>query len=1060
MAMSIFWFVVQLAIAAYSYSYSVQQAKKQREAAKKAAEARRGFEMPVEGEAIFLPLVYGKAKIGGARVWHAVKSDFSVPGNYYPPNGNLTAQKTFLSGGGTEGIVMSWEAAGRGVRYTESPTGQVTMATSWTGKKNQYLYFQQALCQAPIYNVVDVIIDDARYINDPSLGTNLYDEIGDNFAGIYAGFRADMHYWGGQQDGLLEINFRDRATATFNNIAYASCAVALNRTNPQFQGVPQCQFLIEGKMINKLVNYGPGDYNWEGVWSYSNNPVWVLLDYLCDSITGRGLPLTDINTQSFYEAAQICNQTIQTGVNVGGKFYVPTDGSRDIHTRDLPLYECNIIIDPRKPIRENIEGILATMGDARLIWSQGQYKLQLQYVTDNSQLNLAGTLTDNELILDQDVEIKWPGASERLNFCTVRFSNECENFKEDTASWPPKLNIGSSNYLTEPAVTRTQLEGFGGFRYPHGECSSGWSDEHEGAFLLNNYGVWSGNSSTIAIEFIFIIRKEIAGNFRIEYTGDDKIRFEIRDYFTNTLVATSNGWRDNWKNAEELNNVSLGDVSSPEEDRVDKAYRMILEGNDDSSIDEDTEMAKGRAIALRILRDGVVYWGTRDVTYTSVGNRTYNNAQYKTYLTEDNGLELEDEIYAEGITDYYHALAKAEEIVRASRGAAILKLKGYIVDRIYEPGDYIKIESETLNLGIPPDDLYFRVEAFKLFEDFTYEMTLTRFDASFFAWNTKDSEPPYSPPPMYDAAIPAPSYLNYIIPTTPEEFQSSGRLEWNRVDYTDFECYIIYMCTGDEWINTAARPPFREIGRTTATFFTLPPINSTEAFFAIRTKARAGGMSKMTFANTSYDQLLQEYTINAYNINRPWLDGNGDLIFRPTGEMLNTAYVNINGSNVLISDIAANSLVPSLNFVGEYAEAPTQVQVEAAGYTWAQNAVYRNTGDGNSYVLTGDPLGWLLYLESGSSFDLRIESTNGTIFRVGQATTTDLQARVFKNGAEITAETPASWFRWRRVSMSNPAPPNDDATFNATYFAGYKQITVNVDQVNARATFFCDIISP
>jgi hypothetical protein len=95
--------------------------------------------------------------------------------------------------------------------------------------------------------------------------------------------------------------------------------------------------------------------------------------------------------------------------------------------------------------------------------------------------------------------------------------------------------------------------------------------------------------------------------------------------------------------------------------------------------------------------------------------------------------------------------------------------------------------------------------------------------------------------------------------------------------------------------------------------------------------------------------------------------------------------------------------------------------------------------------------------QDGEMYLLSIESTNGTIFRDGLNQQTTLIARLFKNGIDITAGTPASQFKWRRVSI-NPLPyPNDDATWNSAYQSGYKQITISVDDVDAKATFFCDI---
>lgn len=182
----------------------------------------------------------------------------------------------------------------------------------------------------------------------------------------------------------------------------------------------------------------------------------------------------------------------------------------------------------------------------------------------------------------------------------------------------------------------------------------------------------------------------------------------------------------------------------------------------------------------------------------------------------------------------------------------------------------------------------------------------------------------------------------------------------------------------------------------------------------------------------------------------------GSVVFGPNGFIGNSAYLVVDGNNVNLSDLAAAQLVPNLNFVGAFASAPTQGQL---GNKWLQNAVYRNTTDGYLYVLTGAPLGWVLYLQDGLSFVLTVESTNGTTFRVGQNTSTLLKGRLFKNGAEVTDVTPAGWFRWRRVSAIPQAAPNDDATWNAAYQTGYKQVSISVDSVYARATFFCDIIS-
>lgn len=95
--------------------------------------------------------------------------------------------------------------------------------------------------------------------------------------------------------------------------------------------------------------------------------------------------------------------------------------------------------------------------------------------------------------------------------------------------------------------------------------------------------------------------------------------------------------------------------------------------------------------------------------------------------------------------------------------------------------------------------------------------------------------------------------------------------------------------------------------------------------------------------------------------------------------------------------------------------------------------------------------------DDGVVYNIIVGSTNGTIFRVGESSSTTLTARVFRNGVEITDDVPASAFKWRRVSTIARIPPFDDDTWNQSHSAGYKQITVDIDEVSSRASFFCDV---
>lgn len=99
------------------------------------------------------------------------------------------------------------------------------------------------------------------------------------------------------------------------------------------------------------------------------------------------------------------------------------------------------------------------------------------------------------------------------------------------------------------------------------------------------------------------------------------------------------------------------------------------------------------------------------------------------------------------------------------------------------------------------------------------------------------------------------------------------------------------------------------------------------------------------------------------------LDAAGNVILSNDGRLGSTLFIGSSGTQTL-GELATNAAVPAINFVGNFATAPA-----VASYT--KNAVYKNTTDGNSYVLTGSPLAWEPYLTSGA---------NGTSFWLTSST--------------------------------------------------------------------------
>jgi hypothetical protein len=802
-----------------------------------ASDARKGFEIVVEGKAEFVPKVYGRAKIGGVRVYH------NVSGGYKHVTTN--ADDVFETGSTlVGGNYNKIKRDGDGVLYFEPQTysaletGRLSQTISDAGK-NEFLYFQQILCQGPIYNVIDIIIDDNRYFDDPSLGdymvrneltmfTNDVKSTEIEWKKTTAALRVNCYRAGGVADNIITANFSDRADAKFTGLAYASAIIRMDRDDPQFSGVPSLQFLVEGSLVKKVVNgvlattagYVDSSGN-----VYGNNPAWCLLDYLMDKQSGKGVDASEIDLASFETVAAICAQIVQTNAIVGGKIYKSTDGTRNTDFRNVPLYECNLITDPRKSIRENIESILETMGDARLVWSGGKYKLSLQYVQANTALNLATTITDDNLILDQSISIAWPQAIQRLNFATIRFHNETEEFKEDSVSWPPK-------------VTTSYKRGVGGFLYS--QAISGQNNDTAGGLLLNSYGVWEG-SDNANLYYQFVVPRGTLSAYTLKYTADRSMTILLKDVATNATIHSGSASGVGVATA----TLAVGQLGSTV---ADKVYSVTITG---------TKGDPQRGIAAKLETSTNIIWTTRSVAYTSFIDVTLDSAIYDTMLLEDSGLKLELDMFSEGITDYYHALAKAEELVKTSRSAFVINFK-YIVTNVYlEPGDYLKLQSDAAYLGSGTNPLYLRIESVKMAQDNSCEVVASRFDYTQLAWSTKPGQY-IKPPNIYDSSIVGPAWVEYT-PRAESLGNSSGTLNWAAVSQVD--TYIVYMHTSDDVIDADGIPLFSEIGRVpyNVTTFVLPLLKSTSAFFGVKVSLN-GRLSKMTYTDTTLPILLDNYT--------------------------------------------------------------------------------------------------------------------------------------------------------------------------------------------------------
>jgi hypothetical protein len=814
-----------------STAYQIQQARKARKAAKDAAEARKGFEMVIEGEALDPPIVYGRAKIGGIRVWHDTKSSHTGH-SISSYNANMVFDLGPPANNTYDIVRRVWDIINNtwlNTSITIPASSGGLLGIDQSGTKNEFLYFQQVLCHGPIHGVYDFVIDESRFADDPDFavnrskgGSGLFGNTPDGE--IKAAMRHEVHYDGGNPNGLISRNFARRDSAKFHGMAYANSVIRLDRDDPAFHGqVPMVQYFIEGRLVRSVIDNGSGAnprYTISSQRAYTTNPPLCLLDYLYEMADrtydgkilfdmGLSLKMEDLDLESFYKAAQVAARTNLGGENpfnrpTFGSMWKPITGTRNILSRNIPLYECNLMVDTKKPIRDNIESILSTMGDARLVWSQGKYKLLLQYPESNQAIDLAGTITDDDLAMGSSIEIQWPTASDRYNHAVVKFHNEAENFKEDSVSWPPK----KSSTFWKPV---------GGRRYPLGN--------HEGD-LTKNYGVWSGQSFNVTL--LWKLRVPVNGTYTVRHQVDDRGTIYIRP------VGGSNIYTSSTNNATHISSgtIALNNTTT---------YEIQIDA---------VESNRGAYAAAATLAIGnFTYWSTREPAFEDFIEVTRSSEVYDLMKAEDGGIELETNIFAEGVTDYYHALAKAEEIVRTSRSAANFSFSYIVKDRYYEPGDIIRLFSQDLSLI---GDTFIRVNEAKLNENGICDLKGTRFDYRQLAWNVADTEYA-SIPNMYDFNIPAPYGLTFN--ANADIYNSVGTLTWNYIPFDSLAGFIVYF---HNWgnLDSQGKPLFNEVGRSIQPTFTLPALKYDSAIFGVVAYSKSGRKSLMATTGTDSVFLL------------------------------------------------------------------------------------------------------------------------------------------------------------------------------------------------------------
>ena len=256
------------------------------------------------------------------------------------------------------------------VIYGERRVGGTPIFYHVSGADNEFLHVVYAIAEGEIQGVSQVYLNNDKVNTTPDLyDTSLTDIIinegeGGNITHFptenihkpkYEGIVKYEIYNGtttqtADQDLISETNGAWTSSDRLQGVAYAIVRFKFEPEVFGNTGIPQVNFDVIGKKTRSTTSGGT-TYK-----VFSDNPADCIEDYLTNTIYGRSIPSSQIDTTSFTTARNICD----TEVTVGDK--------------TQKKYTCNGILNTNNKALDNIEKLLTSCRGS-LIFSGGKYKL-------------------------------------------------------------------------------------------------------------------------------------------------------------------------------------------------------------------------------------------------------------------------------------------------------------------------------------------------------------------------------------------------------------------------------------------------------------------------------------------------------------------------------------------------------------------------------------------------------------------------------------------------------------------------------------------------------------
>lgn len=508
-----------MVFSAVSSHIAKKKAKRKQKKLEAEMDKQKGFNIAIDGEPIHLPLIYGTQKVGGVRTYHKALNNYQqspdqagfkyfraklgnwpTGGRWHSGSKNqtLAVQQAFCFGG-IDGII---DVEVDGQDYDKKPMDHILALSLNGGIANETATNQgipstnKFTNTAWMHGTFWLNRDDPNYNGVPDVaafvrGQRLWHLVNDD--GVLA--LGQKTYSTNNAFVLMDYLLRPKLLGGvgLGNLTvdqwYADEVPDLSRINVQAfyrssqicdteaQMMTNVRGRVNGvKPVDRFVTNSSERHDGERVdgevvYASAENEIWVWKQVASAEpkfgIFGRGIAgiIERVIDNAEFQPPSNMGDSI-FGIIVGhlignGGFTRPSGWSKITNKRQVYLYECNMTIDTERSFRDNIELILETMGDAELIFSEGKYKLLLEYPTDETQQDevIAATYDDSYIVSD-DVDVSYPGAADRHNRITVKFMNEEQDFSTDSVSWPQYGDANHQKMLQEDNNVESSSEIF------------------------------------------------------------------------------------------------------------------------------------------------------------------------------------------------------------------------------------------------------------------------------------------------------------------------------------------------------------------------------------------------------------------------------------------------------------------------------------------------------------------------------------------------------------------------------------------------------------------------